>query len=92
MINKTFLDAYDNLTINDKRNELCNELIIISEYIKHIELCLNYHNDKFCIENYDIIDDKSQDESQTLTEFYEKVYLIERELELVIDLMHKTLQ
>ena len=49
-------------------------------------------DDKFCIENYDIIDDKSQDESQTLTEFYEKVYLIERELELVIDLMHKTLQ
>lgn len=88
MINKSFIDAYDKLPINDKRNELCNELIVIAEYVKHIESCLNYPNEKFQIKNYDVIEDKDKNESETLTGFYENVYLIERELELIIDLLH----
>ena len=82
-----FIVAYDRLSINDKRNELCNELIVMSEYIKYIELYLGYKNEKIKIKNYNILKNKDKSETQILTDFYENVYILERELELIIELI-----
>ena len=87
-MNERFINAYDKLSVNDKRNEMCNELMIIAEYIKYIESYLNYENNEFKIKNYNAVDDENKTESQILTNFYQSIFLIERELEVIINLLY----
>ena len=72
-------DAFDKLNINDKRDQLSNELIIIFELIKKFENVKGI-NPITKVKNYNINNDKNLSESEILTFFYEDVYNIEQEL------------
>ena len=63
-------NAYRKLDINNKRNQLSNELLIIFELIKR------YENAKGIspitqVKNYDIAKDSNLNEDEILTFFYE---------------------
>ena len=72
-------NAYRQLDINDKRNQLSDELLIIFELIKR------YVNAKGInpisqVKNYYIVYDKNLNQDEILTFFYEDVYIIQQEL------------
>lgn len=71
--------AFDKLTVNEKRNEISNELLLIGELIKSIE---NKYQIKSIlnIKNYDSNKDSELTESQILSFIYEDIYIIQREL------------
>ena len=71
--------AYMQLDINDKRNQLSDELLIIFELIKRYENAKGI-NPVTQVKNYDIVNDKNLNEDEILTFFYEDVYNIQQEL------------
>lgn len=71
--------AYTQLDINDKRNQLSDELLIIFELIKRYENAKEI-NPIIQIKNYDVAKDKNLNEDEMLTFFYEDVYNIQQEL------------
>ncbi len=71
--------AYTQLDINDKRNQLSDELLIIFELIKRYENAKGI-NPIIQIKNYDVAKDKNLNEDEMLTFFYEDVYNIQQEL------------
>lgn len=71
--------AYTQLDINDKRNQLSDELLIIFELIKRYENAKGI-NPIIQIKNYDVAKDKNLNEDKMLTFFYEDVYNIQQEL------------
>ena len=81
-------NAYRQLDINDKRNQLSDELLIIFELIKR------YENDKGInpitqVKNYDIVNDKNLNEDEILTFFYEDVYNIQQELITLLNVVER---
>lgn len=72
-------NAYKKLDINNKRNLLSDELIIIFELIKRYENAIGI-NPITQVKNYDIINDKNLTEDGILDFFYEDVYNIQQEL------------
>lgn len=71
--------AYTQLDINDKRNQLSDELLINFELIKRYENAKGI-NPIIQIKNYDVAKDKNLNEDEMLTFFYEDVYNIQQEL------------
>lgn len=71
--------AYTQLDINDKRNQLSDELLIIFELIKRYENAKGI-NPIIQIKNYDVAKDKNLNEDEMLTFFYKDVYNIQQEL------------
>lgn len=71
--------AYTQLDINDKRNQLSDELLIIFKLIKRYENAKGI-NPIIQIKNYDVAKDKNLNEDEMLTFFYEDVYNIQQEL------------
>ncbi len=71
--------AYTQLDINDKRNQLSDELLIIFELIKRYENAKGI-NPIIQIKNYNVAKDKNLNEDEMLTFFYEDVYNIQQEL------------
>ncbi len=81
-------NAYRQLDINDKRNQLSDELLIIFELIKR------YENDKGInpitqVKNYDIVNDKNLNEDEILTFFYEDIYNIQQELITLLNIVER---
>ena len=81
-------NAYRQLDINDKRNQLSDELLIIFELIK------SYENTKGInpitqVKNYDIVNDKNLNEDEILTFFYEDVYNIQQELITLLNVVER---
>lgn len=72
-------NAYMRLDINDKRNQLSDELLIIFELIKRYENAKGI-NPVTQVKNYDILNDRNLNEDEILTFFYEDVYNIQQEL------------
>ena len=72
-------NAYKMLDINDKRNQLSDELLIIFELIKRFENTKGI-NPITQVKNYDTGNDKNLNEDEILTFFYEDVYNIQQEL------------
>lgn len=72
-------NAYKMLDINDKRNQLSDELLIIFELIKRFENTKGI-NPITQVKNYDTVNDKNLNEDEILTFFYEDVYNIQQEL------------
>ena len=74
--------AFSNLSVDEKRKQICNELIIISELIKSKEKSLNLpsvlHVKEYISNNIT--------ESETLDFFYEVIYNIQKELITVLSI------
>ena len=69
--------AFSNLPISEKRNQISNELIIIAELIKNQEDILKIPS-VLKVKNYDI--NSSLSESEMLEFLYEDIYNIQKEL------------
>lgn len=78
-MNEEFKLAYKNLTLNEKRNQLSNELMLICELIKNMEIFFDIQS-VLNVKNYDSDDDSKLSESEMLDFIYEDVYNIQREL------------
>lgn len=87
-MNNKLIEAFDELSINDKRDKISNELIVIGSLINYIE---NYYNvdANLKIKNYNLVKDNSKNESEILTFLYEDIYNIEREIITITKLMMK---
>ena len=79
-------NAYRQLDINDKRNQLSDELLIIFELIKRYENAKGI-NPITQVKNYDIVNDKNLNEDEILTFFYEDVYNIQQELITLLNVL-----
>lgn len=82
-MNEAFKSAFEKLSIDDKRNQISDELILISELIKNIEYKLGVSS-ILNVKNYDINKQSSLSESEMLSFIYEDVYNIQRELITVL--------
>lgn len=80
--------AYTQLDINDKRNQLSDELLIIFELIKRYENAKGI-NPIIQIKNYDVAKDKNLNEDEMLTFFYEDVYNIQQELITLLSIVER---
>lgn len=87
-MNDKFKETFNKLSIDEKRNALSNELLIIASLLHNVENNFGI-NRNFNIKNYDPQNDSTKDEDEMLDFFYEDVYNIEKELLLVIDLINK---
>ena len=81
-------NAYRQLDINDKRNQLSDELLIIFELIKSYENAKGI-NPITQVKNYDIVNDKNLNEDEILTFFYEDVYNIQQELITLLNVVER---
>ncbi len=81
-------NAYRQLDINNKRNQLSDELLIIFELIKRYENAKGI-NPITQIKNYDIVNDKNLNEDEILTFFYEDVYNIQQELITLLNVVER---
>ena len=72
-----FKKAFSNLSIDEKRNQISNELIIISELIKSKEEFLKIPN-VLSVKNY--TNNSNMSESEMLDFLYEDIYNIQKEL------------
>ena len=80
--------SYRKLDINNKRNQLSDELLIIFELIKR------YENAKGIspitqVKNYDIVKDSDLNEDEILTFFYEDIYNIQQELITLLNIVER---
>lgn len=87
-MNEKFKNAFDKLDINEKRNQISNELLIIGEIIKNIENKYNIQS-VLNIKNYDINKDNNLQESEMLSFLYEDIYSVERELITILTVVLK---
>ncbi len=72
-----FKKAFSNLSVDEKRNQINNELIIISELIKLKEKSLNLPS-VLSVKEY--ISNRNISESEMLDFLYEDIYNIQKEL------------
>lgn len=82
-MSEEFKSSFDKLSINEKRNQISSELIIIGELIKNIENKYNIQS-VLNVKNYDTNKNKELTETEMLTFIYEDIYNIQRELITVI--------
>lgn len=81
-------NAYMQLDINNKRNQLSDELLIIFELIKRYENAKGI-NPITQVKNYDTVNDKNLNEDEILTFFYEDVYNIQQELITLLNVVER---
>jgi len=72
-----FKEAFSNLSISEKRNQISNELIIIADLIKLKEETLKLPS-ALSVKNYDT--NKNLTESEMMDFLYEDIYNIQKEL------------
>lgn len=78
-MNEKFKNAYKNLTLNEKRNQLSNELMLIGELIKNVENTFGIQS-VLNVKNYDSQNSFNLSENEMLDFIYEDVYNIQKEL------------
>ena len=81
-------NAYMQLDINDKRNQLSDELLIIFELINRFENAKGIKPISH-VKNYDKVNDKNLNEDEILTFFYEDVYNIQQELITLLNIVER---
>jgi hypothetical protein len=79
MNNEKLLKAFNQLDINNKRNKISDELIIIGELINTMEKNKGVPSN-LKIKNYDQNNDSNMTEDEILSFFYEDIFNIENEL------------
>jgi len=82
MISSKLKKAYDNLDLDDKRDKLSNELLVMEELLKTIE---NKYGlvPSFKIKSYE--SDSIMSEDEFLSLIYEDIFEIQKQLILIID-------
>lgn len=83
MVTEEFKKAFSSLSIEEKRNQISNELIIIAELIKLKEEKLKLPS-ILNVKNYD--NNGNLNESQMLDFLYEDIYNIQKELITVLSI------
>ena len=78
-MNEEFKNAFNSLSINEKRNQISNELLIIGELIKKEKKNIGIPS-ILMVKNYDSISDSTLSESEMLDFIYEDIYNIQKEL------------
>lgn len=82
MISLKLKEAYNNLDLDDKRNKLSNELLVMEELLKNVQnRCGLVSN--FEIKNYESGSNMTEDEF--LSFIYEDVFEIQKQLILLTD-------
>lgn len=82
MISLKLKEAYNNLDLDDKRNKLNNELLVIEELLKNLQnKCGLVPN--FTIKNYEL--GSNINEEEFLLHMYDNVFEIQKQLILLID-------
>ena len=82
-MNEEFKNAFSKLSINEKRKQISNELLIIEALIKNIEK--NYNIQSILnVKNYNPNQDSELTEDEMLLFIYEDIYNIQRELITVL--------
>jgi len=82
MISLKLLNAYEKLALDDKRNKLSDELLVIEQLLKKIQ----YKNDispNFTIKNYK--SGSKMNEDEFLAFIYDDVFEIQKQLILLAD-------
>lgn len=74
-----FKNAFKNLSINEKRNQISNEMLVISELIKNYENSVGISS-ILDVKNYDLVKDANLSENEMLDFIYENIYNIQREI------------
>ena len=82
-MSEEFRNAFDKLSINEKRNQISDELLIIGELIKNIENKYNIQS-VLNVKNYDTNKNSELTETEMLSFIYEDIYNIQRELITVL--------
>ena len=82
-MSEEFKNAFDKLSINEKRNQISDELLIIGELIKNIENKYNIQS-ILNVKNYDTNKNNELTETEMLSFIYEDIYNIQRELITVL--------
>ena len=82
-MSEEFRNAFDKLSINEKRNQISDELLIIGELIKNIENKYNIQS-VLNVKNYDTNKNNELTETEMLSFIYEDIYVIQRELITVL--------
>ena len=77
-MDQEFKESFSKLDLEDKKNFLSNELIVIGELINMIEKQLKISYRQVVVKNYDLA--HPLDENKTLDFFYEDIYVLEREV------------
>lgn len=78
-MSEEFKNAFDKLSINEKRNQISDELLIIGELIKNIENKYNIQS-ILNVKNYDTNKNNELTETEMLSFIYEDIYNIQKEL------------
>lgn len=86
-MNDEFKKAYNDLSVDQKRNQLSNELIMIGELIKNVEKINNIPS-ILSVKNYDSTIHQNLSESEMLSFIYEDIYSIQRELITVFSILY----
>ncbi len=82
-MSEEFKNAFDKLNINEKRNQISDELLIIGELIKNIENIYNIPS-VLNVKNYDTNRNNELKETEILTFIYEDIYNIQKELVTIL--------
>ena len=86
MVSTKLKDAYNNLDLDDKRNKLSDELLVIEGLTKAIETKYGI-NPNFEIKNYE--SGSTMSEEEFLSFIYEDVFEIQKQLILIMDSINK---
>lgn len=82
MISLKLKEAYNNLDLDDKRNKLSNELLVMEELLKNVQNRYGLVSN-FEIKNYESGSNMTEDEF--LSFIYEDIFEIQKQLILLTD-------
>lgn len=82
MISTNLKKAYDSLDLDDKRNKLSDELLVIEKLLKIIENKCELISD-FKIKNYE--SGSTMNEDEFLSFIYEDIFEIQKQIILIMD-------
>lgn len=82
MISLKLKEAYNNLDLDDKRNKLSNELLLMEGLIKNIQTKYKLVPD-YEIKNYE--SGSNMNEEEFLSFIYEDIFEIQKQLILLVD-------
>ena len=85
-MNERLVKAFSELDVNNKRDKISRELMVIGDHLKQLESTLGIANETD-IYNYNPLNDNNQKEGEFLTSIYQDIFNIEREVLNIIKII-----